>query len=94
MFDKKEFVGGAIGTILSATGTAIQTEDVLRIVSLIITIIGAIISMIVIPIANWYRNAKKDGKITKEEISEGVDILQEGIDKVQQIANDDKKKED
>lgn len=90
MKDMKELLAGAGATILSATGTALQTEEVLRIVSLIITILGAIISMIVLPLLTWYKNAKRDGKITKDEIKEGIDTLQEGIEGVKD-ALDDKK---
>lgn len=90
MKDMKELLAGAGATILSATGTALQTEEVLRIVSLIITILGAIISMIVLPLLTWYKNTKKDGKITQDEIKEGIDTLQEGIEGVKD-ALDDKK---
>ena len=86
-----ELVAGTGATILSATGTALQTEEVLRIVSLIITILGAIISMIVLPLITWYKNAKKDGKITQDEIKEGVDTLQEGIEGVKDVLDDKKK---
>lgn len=90
MKNSGEFVAGVGATILSATGTALQTEEVLRIVSLIITILGAIISMIVLPLLTWYKNAKKDGKITQEEIKDGLDTLQDGIEGVKD-ALDDKK---
>ena len=90
MKDIKELLAGAGATILSATGTALQTEEVLRIVSLIITILGAIISMIVLPILTWYKNAKRDGKITQDEIKEGIDTLQEGIEGVKETLDDKK----
>lgn len=89
----KELIMGAGASILSATGTALQTEHILQVVSLIITIVGAIISMIVLPLLTWWKNAKKDGKITKEEVKEGIDTLQEGIEGVKN-ALDDKKKGD
>ena len=88
---KNELIGGACGTTLSAVGTATQTNETLQTISLIITIIGAIISMIIIPIVTWYHNAKKDGKIDKEEIKEGVDTLQEGLEGVKHILDDKKK---
>ena len=75
----KEFFGGLLGTSLSAVGTAIQTQEVLQIISLIITIVGGIISLIVIPILNWYKNAKKDGKITVDEIIDGANTLKDGV---------------
>lgn len=90
MKDMKELLAGTGATILSTTGTALQTEEVLRIVSLIITILGAIISMIVLPLLTWYKNAKRDGKITKDEIKEGIDTLQEGIEGVKETLDDKK----
>ena len=90
----KEFLGGILGTALSATGTATQTNETLQTISLIITIVGGILTLIVIPLVTWYKNAKKDGKITKEEISEGIDTLQQGIDDVKTLVDKDKKKGD
>ena len=87
----KELIGGTAGTILSATGTALQPNEVLQTISLIITIVGAIISMIIIPLLTWWKNAKKDGKIDKEEIKEGIDTLQEGIEGVKETLEDKKK---
>ena len=82
---KKEILEGSVGTILSAVGTAVQVDEVLKYVSLAITIVGGIISMIIIPIWNWYKEAKRDGKITKEEIEEGVKIASDGVNGVKQI---------
>lgn len=88
-------IGGSIGTAISVIGTALQTSDVLQIISLVITIVGAVISMIVLPLLNWYKNAKRDEKITFDEFIEGVDILQEGIDEITTLADKEKtKKED
>lgn len=89
----KELIGGASGTILSAAGTAMQTNEVLQTISLIITILGGIISLIVIPVLNWYKNAKKDGKITKDEVKEGLNTLEKGIKDVKESLDDKKKGE-
>ena len=83
----KDFIGGAIGTSIGVVGTATQTNDVLQTISLIITIIGAIISMIVVPLISWYQKAKKDGKITSDEIKEGVDVIAHGVDEVNKTIN-------
>ena len=88
----KEFVGGLIGGSLGAVGTATQTNELLQTISLIITIIGAIISMIVVPLVSWYQKAKADGKITKEEIQEGVDIIKNGIENLSDKENDKEEK--
>lgn len=89
----KELIGGASGTLLSAAGTAMQTNEVLQTISLIITILGGIMSLIVIPVLNWYKNAKKDGKITKDEVKEGLDTLEKGIKDVKESLDDKKKGE-
>lgn len=94
MKNPSELILGVIGTSTSAVGTALQTSEVLQIISLCITILGGIISLIVLPILNWYKNAKKDGKITQEEIDEGVKTLQEGLDGVKNLVDKDKKKGD
>lgn len=84
---EKELITGAVGTTLGVVGTATQTNEVLQTISLIITIIGAIISMIIVPILSWYIKAKKDGKITPEEIKEGAETLGDGVEKVKDELN-------
>lgn len=79
---RNELIGGSIGTALSALGTALQTNEILETISLIITIIGGLITFIVVPLLNWYRHAKKDGKIDADEIKEGLDIIVDGSERV------------
>lgn len=85
-------IGGAIGTALSAVGTAMQTNDILQTISLVITIIGGLITFIIVPLVNWHRKAKEDGKIDKEEIGEAIDIVADGSKKISDEI--DKKDED
>ena len=87
---KNELITGAIGTTLGAVGTATQTNEILQTISLVVTIVGAIISMIVVPLISWWQRAKKDGKITEEEIQEGIEIISDGLDSLK----DKKDKED
>lgn len=89
-----EFVGGALGTILGTAGTVMQSDEILRIISLVITIVGGIITWIVIPILNWHKEAKKDGKITADEIKEGVNIIQNGIEHITKENKDNGKQSD
>lgn len=79
---KQELLSGSIGTTLSIIGTAMQTNEILETISLVITIIGGVITFIVVPILNWYRHAKKDGKIDADEIKEGLDIIVDGSERV------------
>ena len=85
---------GIIGTSLGVIGTSMQTEDVLRIISLIITIVGGLITWIVIPILNWYNKAKEDGKIDKKEVEELTDILEDGSKKVEEQVQSQRKEEE
>lgn len=89
---KNELIGGGVGTLLSATGTAIQPNEVLQTISLVITILGGLIT-IIFAVITWYKNAKKDGKIDKEEVKELIDIVQDGTENIKE-ALDDKKKGD
>ena len=87
---EKELISGSIGTALSAVGTSLQTNEVLQTISLIITIIGGLITFIIVPLLNWYKHAKIDGKIDKEELQDGINIIVDGSKKVEEEI--DKKK--
>lgn len=89
---KKELIAGGIGTTLSAVGTATQLNEVLQTISLIVTIIGAIVSFVVVPLLSWYKNAKKDGKITIDEWNDAADELNKGLDKAKREIEKDKER--
>ena len=81
---KNEFLESSIGTLFGAVGTALQPNEILRTISLILTIAGSILNFIVLPIINWYRKSKYDGKITHEEVKEVVEIIADGTGKVKE----------
>ena len=93
MRNSLNFIVGGVASSLSAVGTSIQTNEVLQIISLILTILGTLITFIVLPLLNWYIKSKKDGKITIDEVKEGVETLQEGINSTQNTLGDKKKEE-
>lgn len=84
---QKELITGAVGTALGIVGTATQTNEVLQTISLIVTIVGACVSMLLVPLLSWYQKAKEDGKITPEELKEGAETLKEGIKNVDDKIN-------
>ena len=88
---KNEFIGGCIGTGLAILGTATQINEALQTISLIITILGAIVSFIIVPFLSWYRNSKKDGKITLDEAAKGAETLKEGLDKTKEAIDKERK---
>ena len=83
---------GLVGTAISATGASLSVTDLQAIISIIVTIAGFVISVLIpliIKLTNMIKAAKADGKVDKEEmkdiISTGQEILEETkkvIDKI------------
>ena len=83
---------GLVGTAISATGASLSVTDLQAIISIIVTIAGFVISVLIplgIKLVNKIKAAKEDGKVDKEEmkdiISTGQEILEETkkvIDKI------------
>lgn len=90
---KDNLIYGSIGTALSAIGTGLQTNEVLETISLIITIIGGIITFIIAPLLSWYKKSKVDDKIDTNEVQEAIKIISHGSEKIKdQINNNEKGK--
>lgn len=90
---KDNIIYGSIGTALSAIGTGLQTNEVLETISLIITIIGGIITFIIAPLINWYNKSKADDKIDTNEMQEAIKIISNGSEKIKdQVDNNEKGK--
>lgn len=68
------FVGLGISTVLTIT----QTNEVFQLVQLIFSILAFLVT-IAHTFWKWYRNAKKDGKITPQEVDELFENLKENI---------------
>ena len=78
---------------MSALFTATQTKEILQIISFVLTIISVLI-VILRNLIDWYIEAKKDGKITAEEVKKGTNIIIDGVQKVNNVINENKKKTD
>ena len=88
---KDNIICGSIGTVLSAIGTGLQTNEVLETISLIITIIGGIITFIIMPLLNWYNKSKADdSKIDADEVKEEIEIITNGSEKINNKINNEK----
>ena len=74
---KAECIGSTICTAVAGTSTALQPNEVWQYIQMGITIIAGIIS-IILGLRAWWKDAKKDGKIDKEEIEDGIDIIMGG----------------
>ena len=88
---KDNLICGSIGIVLSAVGTCLQSNDVLETISLIITIIGGIITFIIMPLLNWYNKSKaNDSKIDADEVKEAIEIITHGSEKIKDQINNEK----
>ena len=80
-----DWIGCCAGVIL----TAVQTNQIFQTISLILTCIATLMT-IGYNIYRWYKKATEDKKITPEEIKEGIDIINDGIDKIDNIKENKK----
>ena len=67
------------GIALALAG--IQIEEIFKWVQLSVGLFATLLS-VAFTLWQWWKRAKKDGKITEEEINEGIDILNNGIDEL------------
>lgn len=68
----------ALTTIMGA----LSVEAVSKTILLILGIISGVFSL-AYNIYCWYKESKKDGKISSDEIKQGADILKKGIEDIQ-----------
>ena len=92
MMQDDDLYVGILGTAISATGASLSVTDLQAIISIIVTIAGFVISVLIpllLKLAAKIKQAKEDGKVDKEEmkdiLSTGQEILEETkkvIDKI------------
>ena len=80
-----DWLGCGAGVIL----TAVQTNQIFQTISLILTCIATLLT-IAYNIYRWYKKATEDKKITPEEIKEGIDVINDSIDKIEVLSKKDK----
>lgn len=69
--------------------TGLAAEDVVRLILLIVGLVSACVSL-AFNIYCWWKKAKEDGKITADELKEGKDILDKGIEEINKYTKGDK----
>ena len=68
---------------------AVQLNQIMQIIQLVLGIVATIIS-IMFSLWLWWKRASKDGKITEEEIKDGMDILNNGTKEIKDHLDDKK----
>lgn len=79
---------GIIGTAVSATGAGLSVTEIQAIVSIIVTVAGFVISVLIpliIKLVKKIKEAKADGKITKEEVDDIASTVKEIVDESSKV---------
>ena len=77
----KQNIIDTIALIIGTTFTLTQTNELFRLISFILTSLSALL-ILVSKVIDWYHKAKKDGKITADEVKELVDTVKDDIDDI------------
>lgn len=94
MLPDDKVVCGVLGTAVGAVGAGLSITELQAIISIIITVSGFIISVIVpliIKLVKKIKKAKEDGKIDKEELEDILSTGKEIADETQKFIEEQKK---
>ena len=99
MAPDEKMMMGIIGTVVSATGAGLSANELQAIISIIVTIAGFIISVLIpliIKLVKKIKAAKEDGKITKEEADDIASTVKEIVDEsskaIEEVSHKEKEK--
>lgn len=84
---------GYITNGIAIVFSALQQNELFSIISWVLTILATLVT-IAYTLWKWWRRAKADGKITDEEIEEGLEITKEGLDNLTKKGTKDDGKKD
>ena len=95
MVSEDNIMVGILGTSVSAVGVGLSVNELQAIISIIVTIAGFIISVLIplcVKLYDKIKSAKEDGKIDKEEMEDIVSTGNEIMDETKKVIDkiDDK----
>ena len=96
MLPDDKLMMGIIGTAVSATGAGLSVTDLQAIISIIVTVAGFVISVLIplgIKLVKKIKAAKADGKITKEEVDDISSTVKEIVDESSKVIDEVSRKE-
>ena len=94
MSDDNLYVG-LVGTVISATGASLSVTDLQAIISIIVTILGFVISVLIplgIKLVNKIKQARADGKVDNEEMKDILSTGQEILEETKKVIDEVKDK--
>ena len=98
MVNHESLVGGTVGTMISALAINVDNlRSIESIVAIVCTSLGLLITIItslIIPLCKWYARSKKDGKISADEVVDGVETLRDGLQNLKDKLEEEHKEED
>lgn len=80
MNETEKLCGALIGNVVSTAGWLQDMENIVSIICCIAGLIITLITCVIVPVWKKIAEAKKDGKITPDELDEIADTLQDGLD--------------
>lgn len=82
MSETEKLCGALIGNVVSTAGWLQDMENIVSIICCIAGLIITLITCVIVPVWKKIAEAKKDGKITPDELDEIADTLQDGLDSI------------
>ena len=82
MSNSDKLFGALVGNVVATVGWLQDMENIVSIICCIAGLVITVITCVIVPVWKKILDAKKDGKITPDELGEIADTLQEGIDKI------------
>ena len=76
-------------TGLQTVFTSLQDNETYQIIQMVLSLLSGVL-VIAYTIWKWYVRAKKDGKITNDEIDEGIEEIVDAIDYIEENKESDK----
>ena len=95
MVSEDNIMVGLLGTSVSAVGVGLSVNELQAIISIIVTIAGFIISVLIplcVKLYNRIKSAKADGKIDKEEMEDIASTGKEILDETKKVIDEVKDK--
>ena len=95
MMQEDKIMVGILGTSVSALGAGLSVTELQAIISMIVTVLGFIISVLIplwVKVVNKIKAAKADGKIDKEEMKDIISTGKEILDETKKVIDEVKDK--
>ena len=91
MNNTEKLCGAIIGNVVTTAGWLQDMENIVSIVCCIAGFLITLITCVIVPVWKKILEAKKDGKITPDELGEIAGTLQDGLEKIDPNLDKDKK---